>query len=306
MLKAKGSYDLVKFLNTIKSSLRKNLIFVTGKGGVGKTAVSQAIALSLAQEGKRTLWVSFEDPTRPPGEWIQKGAHLWHFNCDAGQSFEEYAGMKVGIPALTRVFLHNKVIRYLAKAAPGIHELVLLGKVWHERKNYDHVVVDMPSTGYGLAMFQSTQNFAHLFKTGPLYRDASDMLSTFKDPEQTALLIVALPEEMPLRESLELNNYLHELFPDNPPSFWVNRKFPRVTTQEQEEASPPDSWAEPFAQTVSEYIQKRSILESYNLRLWSERGIHSSELYLIPFSSAQTLESVVLGLTRQLEEKRLL
>lgn len=293
-------------LNTIKNALRKKLIFVTGKGGVGKTAVSQAIALALSEENKQVLWVTFEDPTRPPGECVQKNRNLWHLNCDANQSFEEYAAMKVGIPALTRIFLKNKLIRYLAQAAPGIHELVLLGKVWHERNNYDHVVVDMPSTGYGLAMFQSTQNFANLFKTGPLYRDAAEMLATFKDREKTALLIVALPEEMPLRESIELGEFLNDLFPDNRPSFWVNRKFPRVTTSTEEEINPPDSWAQPFAKSVLDYIRKRSILESFNLRLWSESGISFSELNLIPFASAQTLESVVQNLSQQMKDKRLL
>lgn len=293
-------------LNTIKNSICKKLIFVTGKGGVGKTAVSQAIALSLSEENKQVLWVTFEDPTRPPGERVQKNQTLWHFNCDADQSFEEYAAMKVGIAPLTRIFLKNKLIRYLAKAAPGIHELVLLGKVWHERENYDHVVVDMPSTGYGLAMFQSTQNFANLFKTGPLYRDAAEMLSTFKDPEKTAVLIVALPEEMPLRESIELGDFLNDLFPNNPPSFWVNRKFPRVTSLEEEKANPPDNWAQPFANSVLDYIQKRSILESFNLQLWSESGISFGELNLIPFASAQTLESVVQNLSQQIKDKRLL
>jgi len=289
----------------LNTTLRKNLIFVSGKGGVGKTAVSQALALALSEEGKRTLWVAFEDPTRPPGELVQKSRTLWHLNCDAGQAFEEYAALKIGMAALTRIFLKNKLVRYLAKAAPGIHELVLLGKVWHERENYDHVVIDMPSTGYGLAMFQSTQNFANLFKTGPLYRDSADMLISFQDPRHTAILIVALPEEMPLRESLELKDFLQDLFPENPPLFWVNRKFPRLTTPLEEEQNPPDSWKEPFAKTLSDYATKRSILESHNLRLWSENGIHFEELGLIPFSSAQTLDAVVKALTEQIEEKGL-
>jgi anion-transporting ArsA/GET3 family ATPase len=288
------------------SNFRKNLIFVSGKGGVGKTAVSQAIAQTLSREGARTLWVTFEDPTRPAGELIQKNSNLWHLNCDAGLAFEEYAGMKIGMATLTRIFLKNKLVRYLAKAAPGIHELVLLGKVWFERNNYDHVVVDMPSTGYGLAMFQSTQNFSNLFKTGPLYRDAAEMLETFEDPKKTALVIVALPEEMPLRESLELRDYLLSLFPRNPPHFLVNRKFPRVTTPEQEEASPPDSWSEPFAKDAADYARKRSTLESFNLRLWSESGVRFQELDIVPFSPGQTFETIVNSITGQMRDKGIL
>ena len=180
----------------------RNLLFVSGKGGVGKTVVSQAIALRLNQLGRRVLWCAFEDPVMPAHEMLEIKPGLFHFNCEPGQSFEEYAAMKIGVAGLARIFLQNKLMRYLAKAAPGIHELVLLGKVWHERLNFDHVIVDMPSTGYGLAMFQSTRNFARLFQGGPVHRDAEEMLTTFNNPRECGHWIVSLPEEMPLRESL--------------------------------------------------------------------------------------------------------
>ena len=63
--------------------------------------------------------------------------------------------------------------------------MVLLGKIWFERGHYQHIVVDMPSTGYGLAMFQSTDNFVKLFRAGPLYQDAVAMMKTFGDSTQT-------------------------------------------------------------------------------------------------------------------------
>ena len=276
--------------DALKAALQRNLIFVSGKGGVGKTAVSQAIALALSRQpatgraAGRVLWVTFEDPTRPRGELIQRGPRLWHLNCDATLAFEEYASMKIGVAALTRIFLQNKVMRYLAKAAPGIHELVLLGKVWFERRNYDHVVVDMPSTGYGLAMFQSTENFSRLFRGGPLNRDAEEMLATFSDPKVCSQLIVSLPEEMPLRESLELEEFLLKLFPKNQPGFILNRRFPHVTAEADEKTSPPDSWPGPLAGSAEDYARKRSILEAWNLKLWESRGVRYGELGFVPYS----------------------
>lgn len=279
--------------------LARNLIFVSGKGGVGKTVVSLAIAQVLAERDLRTLWVTFEDPTRSFG-LSQKSDNLWHLNCDATAAFEEYASMKIGMAALTRIFLQNKVVRYLAKAAPGIHELVLLGKVWYERKHYDRVVVDMPSTGYGLAMFQSTSNFSKLFVGGPLYKDAEGMQETFRDPRQTGQLIVGLPEEMPLTESLELSDFLAQLFPENRPAFIVNRCFPHVATAKQEQERSPDTWPSPIAVSAADYALKRSILERFNLKLWEERGIQFEEIPFIRPKAHQKQQEVIEGIAAYL------
>lgn len=322
------------FSKIINPVLKRNLIFIHGKGGVGKTAFSHAIASRLAEKGKRTLWTTFENPTRPAGEILQKSDCLWELNCDFTQAFEEYASMKIGIPALTRIFLQNKLMRYMSKAAPGIHELVLLGKVWYERNHFDHIVVDMPSTGYGIAMFQSTENFVKLFHGGPLNKDAEAMLETFRDPESTAHLIVALPEEMPLRESLELSDYLKNLFPVNPAWFFVNRLFPapkslqtsKLSQSSGSSTSPesttlsesntsnapslgetPHDWPSPMATSAEEYARKRYLLENYNLRLWRDAGITFGKLGFVPNAGAlspdSSFEKLVQNLATQLRTK---
>ncbi len=261
----------------IAVTLDRNLVFVHGKGGVGKTSVSQAIALGLAAKKKRTLWVAIEDPMRPPGELLPQGPNLWHLNCSFKLAFEEYAGLKIGMPRLTHLFVQNKLMQYLAKAAPGVHEIVLLGKIWYERTRYDHVIVDMPSTGYGLAMFQSTENISHLFGGGPLHKDAESMLKTLRSPEETGHIIISLPEEMPLRESLELNDFLIRNFEKNPAAFLVNRVFPQIN--ETLELSPAlTERINPLATSVEDYAQMRSWLESFNLRIWKDAGIHYGAL----------------------------
>ncbi len=286
----------------IHNALSRNLIFTHGKGGVGKTVVSQAIALSLAKQGARTLWVTLEDPTLPAGEIKQVETFLWHMNCDFTSAFEEYAAMKIGVSQLTRIFLKNKLIQYLSQAAPGVHDLVLLGKIWFERTHYAHIVVDMPSTGYGLALFQSTYNFVKLFRGGPLHRDAQSILETLKEPQSTGHLIVALPEEMPLRESLELNAFLAEIFPQNPAAFLVNRTFPTVLQENQEELSP-DSWPSPVAHSIEEYARKRFILENYNMRLWMDQKIPFGKLDFIPPPPTNSSHIVVQELAKQIQAK---
>ncbi len=278
--------------SSVSSVLKRHLIFVSGKGGVGKTSVSQAIAHSLSIQGQRTLWVAFDDPLRPPGELRKLSPTLHYLNCEATIAFEEYSAMKIGAATLTRIFLQNKLVRYLAKATPGMHELFVLGKVWFERLNYDHVVVDMPSTGYGLAMFQSTKNFTRLFRGGPIHKDAEAMLETFANPTQTGFLIIAIPEEMPLQESLELNGFMLELFPKNPAAFLVNRRFPHSTESATPENSP-ESWENPIPTSAEDYVHKRVILEEYNLRLWRNAKIPIEEVaFILPTPQNQMIEGI--------------
>jgi anion-transporting ArsA/GET3 family ATPase len=260
--------------------MENNLVFVTGKGGVGKTTLSQALALDLSRKKKNTLWVTIENPTLPRGEVMSIGPNLWHLNCDAAAAFEEYVGLKIGIPALAKLFVQNKLMRYLAQAAPGIHELVLLGKIWHEKDHYDHVVVDMPSTGHGLAMFQSVENFSRLFQGGPIHRDAEEMLTTFGNANETALVIVSLPEEMSLRESLELGTFLRKLFPQNEPRFFVNKKFPNTGLKQNIPAPP--IWPSPIAKSTQEFVDKKVTLEDYNLRIWRDEKINFKEIEMVP------------------------
>ena len=295
----------------MKQALSRKLIFVSGKGGVGKTCVSQAIARALARQPagrgkpkKRVLWVTFEDPFRPAGELKEITPQLSELNCEAQTAFEEYTTMKIGIPALTRVLVQNSLVRYLAKAAPGIHELVLLGKVWYERTRWDHVVCDMPSTGYGLAMFQSTSNFADLFRGGPIHHDAEAMLDTFRNPKDCSQIIVSLPEEMPLRESLELRDFLMRLFPKNEPALIVNRRFPHPIGHGSETTADEDF--SPLAKSPEEYASRRARLEALNLRIWTEAGHSFTELgYIPPSPEAPTQdripESIVEELTTELQ-----
>jgi anion-transporting ArsA/GET3 family ATPase len=254
----------------------RKLLFLGGKGGVGKTSVSLALARLHARAGRRTLWVEFENPAHPLGEMQPEGPSLWRLNCEAGTAFEEYIGIKLKLPGLAKIFLQNKVTRYLAKAAPGIHELVLLGKVWFERAHFDRIVVDLPSTGYGVAMFQSTRNFARLFKGGPIHEDAEAMHATFGDPTLAGHVIVSLPEEMPLVESLELRDLLTELFPGNPPELILNRRLPQVS----ESLPAPVPHADPFPHSALEYARVRNALEAENLAAW--KGLAYLTLPFVP------------------------
>ncbi len=276
---------------SFKDITKRSLIFVSGKGGVGKTVLSEALAHCLSSQGKKTLWVTFEDPSFPPGEILQRDESLSHLNCDGHRAFEEYIQLKIKIPALARIFLRNRAIEFLSKASPGVHELVLLGKVWSLRNEYNHIVCDMPSTGYGLAMFQSVQNFSNLFHTGKVRKDADAMYESLADPNQSGNIIVGLPEEMPLQEGIELNAYLSKLFPKNPSAFLVNRCYPNLDSSGIERN--PENWKTPLAKSTEEYLKKRSIREQFNLELWKKKSFQFEKIEEAPTrKSLQILENL--------------
>ena len=203
--------------------LSKNLILMMGKGGVGKTTLAEASSRVLAARGKRTLLVHVLQIAEEEQRLEQIAPNLWQITLRSSDCFREYIMLKLKLKALYSAFLGNKVTQYLEKAAPGVREMVILGKIWFERLNYDHVVVDMPSTGYALTMIHTPFNFAALFPGGPIYNDSKDMIETFSDSSRTAFVTVALPEEMPVQESLELAANLKSLMPTNPSWLAVNR-----------------------------------------------------------------------------------
>lgn len=211
--------------------LNRNFIMVMGKGGVGKTSLADAASRMIASQGRRVLLAHITQAGDEIDQKVEKTAPLrWEITLSSQTCFREYVAMKLKIKSLYTFFLGNKIIQYFEKAAPGVREIVLLGKVWFERHNYDHVVVDMPSTGYALAMINAPFNFARLFPGGPVYQDSLAMAKTLQSSEETAFVTVTLPEEMPLQETLELSEHLKILTPENLPWIVVNRA---VQVQEQ-------------------------------------------------------------------------
>lgn len=279
--------------------LGRPLIMVHGKGGVGKTSLSTAIAAVLAHRGNRTLHVSFDSSSATSGEPHPniKWEGLWQLNCDPMLCFEEYASRKIGLHALTRLFLKNRLIQYLANAAPGIRELVMLGKVWHELTNFDRIVVDMPSTGYALTMLKTPFNFSRLFKGGGIQQNTLEMLETFGSPVSCGHLILSLPEEMPLQEAMELHQHLIELFPANQPAFMVNRLFPQISTDADITSG------NPIPSSVIDYIEKRSAMEAHNLRLWSWMDSPYGKLEAVPPQTGENGTFLIEKISSQLTEK---
>lgn len=228
----------------------KRLIVVTGKGGVGKTTVAVALGLAAARAGKRTMVAEVAQQERMSRAFRREGLgyseaelsdNLFGMSIDPERALKEYLGQQVG-GALGGVLFNNRIFEYFAAAAPGVRELATIGKVWElaqttrrdsRDRPYDLVIMDSPASGNGLALLKSPRTFGEIARVGPIRRRA-DMIHEFlTDKRRTALVAVALPQEMPVNETLEFRGKLKREMGMETQAVVVNSLLPeRFTTDE--------------------------------------------------------------------------
>jgi anion-transporting ArsA/GET3 family ATPase len=206
---------------------RKRLLIVTGKGGVGKSTVSAALALSLARAGRRTLLCEVNSGGRatvllgqaPAGpELKQLETDLWSVDVRPPEAMREYILQKIRIERVYRAVFENPLVRSFLRFVPSLAETVMLGKIcWHVRQKegtrplWDAVVVDAPATGHALTFLGVPQALLDALPAGTMAEEVTWMRDQLIDPGTTGALVVSLPEELPILESLELARGLRAL-----------------------------------------------------------------------------------------------
>jgi anion-transporting ArsA/GET3 family ATPase len=206
----------------------KRLLFLTGKGGVGKTTVAIALALAAARRGKRTAIAELTGQDRVAVAFgradgssraheLKLAENLFTISIEPQHAMEEYLSQKAG--PLGDVLAGSRTFHGFVSATPGMRELLTLGKAWElaqpERRAagmlpYDLVVVDAPATGHGLATLLTPRTFAEIAKVGPIASQGRTLDAFFTDPSRVAVLAVALAEEMPVNETISLHAKLRE------------------------------------------------------------------------------------------------
>jgi anion-transporting ArsA/GET3 family ATPase len=222
----------------------KRLLFVTGKGGVGKSTVALALGMAAASRGKRVIVceVASQEHTSRVFRRSEVGFHevemadsLWTISIDPDRSLREYLVLQSPVKAMGELLSRSRIFTYMAAATPGLKELVTIGKIWElaqldrrvkKGREYDLVVVDAPATGHGIGFLQTPRTFAGIARMGPIRNQAEALDSFITDRRRTGAVIVSLPEEMPVNESELLERELSENVGVSVDRVYMNALYP--------------------------------------------------------------------------------
>jgi anion-transporting ArsA/GET3 family ATPase len=226
--------------------LDRRLLFVTGKGGVGKTSIAAALALLASTRGKRTLVCEVDakgnladffeaEPNRFEPQELSPGLFAMAMNTE--ESLKEYLKLQLKVPLLARIGPFARSLDFVANAAPGVKEILTVGKLFWEvrEQHYDLVVVDASATGHIIGQLAAPQAINELVKVGRIRDQTRWMVDLLSDPRTTGAVIVATPEEMPVTETLELVDRMRAETQVDLAAVIVNKVLPELFGRGEEE-----------------------------------------------------------------------
>ena len=231
--------------------LDRKLLFFTGKGGVGKSTVAAATALLAADIGKRVLLVEVDAKgdipaqfERAPVGFTPKEIHpgVLAMAMDTEASLQEYIKLNLRVPVMGRLGPLAHILDFVAAAAPGVKEILTVGKIaWEVRESiegradFDLVVVDASATGHIVAQLGAADTIRELVDVGPLRSQTQWVSELLADPAITAVNVVTTSEEMPVAETIELVDRIRREAKVPLGSVIVNRVLPELFTRADEE-----------------------------------------------------------------------
>jgi len=231
--------------------LDRRLLFFTGKGGVGKSTMAAATALLASNIGKRVLLVEVDAKgdvpaqfERGPVGFTPREIHpgVLAMSMDTEASLQEYLRLNLRVPVIGKLGPLARVLDFVATAAPGVKEILTIGKiVWEVRESiegradFDLVVVDAAATGHIVAQLGAADAIRELVDVGPLRNQTQWLSELLADPKVTAVNVVTTPEEMPVAETIDLVTRIRNEVDVPLGTVIVNRVLPELFTHADEE-----------------------------------------------------------------------
>ncbi len=234
----------------------RRLIIFAGKGGVGKTSLSAAVGLAHAKRGRRTLLVELggteqipplfgrPDPSGYTPARLSAKLPLWSCRVTPKEALAEYGVMKLKFKRLYKMVFENQFMSRLLDWVPGMTELLLMGKIWFleqerdrlGRPAWDRIVIDAPATGHGVSLLALPQVILEAVQSGPLAADTRPIRQMLVDSTRTVVHLVCLPEELPVRETLDLAARIRGDLRLKIGSCFMNKVWPEALEGTQERA----------------------------------------------------------------------
>ncbi|MFU8802729.1 MAG: ArsA family ATPase [Bradymonadaceae bacterium] len=223
LFRVRSGYNVLTFAHLYK----RRFVLFTGKGGVGKTTMASAFALSCARRGERTLLMqlnvkdkvsSLFGAERVDTEITEVEDNLFAVNVTPMAAMEEYALMILKVKLIYKAVFENRVVRSFLRVVPGLNELLMLGKAYfhttetdhHGKLLWDKVILDAPATGHGIFFLKIPSVITSIIGSGNMHEEAQRILALLQDPERTAMVLVTLAEDMPVNETLMLNDVIRD------------------------------------------------------------------------------------------------
>jgi arsenite-transporting ATPase len=185
------------------------VLLVLGKGGVGRTTITSLIAHGARSAGLKVLVVAIDGKSSlhrlcPDGVDVK--------SVSAGSALEDYL-LDQGFGAFARRLAQSGVIEVVGAAAPGIHDLVVLGKVkqFANAGQHDVVILDAPATGHATSMLSSVAGLLDIVEGGPIREQALDVERLLMNADRCGAVVVTTAETTPVNESIELISAIREV-----------------------------------------------------------------------------------------------
>lgn len=229
------------------------LLFVMGKGGVGKTTISIILALAAARGGQKTLLAEVGD-SDAVGRLFQEAAltehprelspNLWGARINPRTELESYVRTHVSPGFIAGKIIRSRLFDYLFEAAPGLKEVMSLGRLWRWATqdqqalgdiDFDLIIVDAPATGHALSLLRLPDTLIKMIRIGPVANQIRSLQELLKDRRKTRLVLVSLPEELPINETVELYAAAKDSLEMPVAATFINGVYPSIFSPEEAE-----------------------------------------------------------------------
>ena len=208
---------------SIEEFLEPRILIVSGKGGVGKTTVAAALAVVAARHGRKVCIAEVDRKGTLPRlfggsdlayEPRQLSPGVFGMNIVPEDALAEYLAVQYHMKRISKAFTSTHFVDYITAAAPGLKDILMLGKIWYLEQGHDDagggrngpfdtIIVDAPAAGHMLTFLSAPMGLADAVRIGPVKRQSDWLVQMLQDPKRTRVHLVTLPEEMPVSETLE-------------------------------------------------------------------------------------------------------